>query len=266
MKLSPIRFPLLFGMCFGANAQPLLAATCPFVPWTDYNGVQLSKLPDGGAYLYVVDRIAIDADGAPKAYHPKDIGLDKLANAGYPDRGWKDVLVPDPNSPSVPYIQADGGAAGFFVSKTSLEDATKKVTDISRYVDASEVSYVVFPGSFYSLKGSGSLGDVAVAGEITGGKFEAAIVGDVGPQHDPLGEISIALAERLSGNKVDARSGTGTPHERVVFVVFPHSHSTPSWPLSPDELNQIAARRVAAVGGWDGVLTCVRGALPPDRH
>ena len=36
--------------------------------------------------------MAIDAEGAPNAYHPKDIGLDSLKNAGFPrkpgERPW----------------------------------------------------------------------------------------------------------------------------------------------------------------------------------
>jgi len=32
--------------------------------------------------------MSIDADGAPNAYHPDNIGLDDLKNAGYPNTSW----------------------------------------------------------------------------------------------------------------------------------------------------------------------------------
>src|SRR5438128_12519229 len=44
---------------------------------------------------------AVDADGSngqnanPFAYRKDDKGLDALANAGYPNRIWRDVLVPE---------------------------------------------------------------------------------------------------------------------------------------------------------------------------
>ena len=52
--------------------------------------------------------MTIDADGAPNAYHPDNIGLDDLKNAGYPNTSWwKNILVPDPQNPNRAYEQRE---------------------------------------------------------------------------------------------------------------------------------------------------------------
>jgi hypothetical protein len=86
------------------------------------------------AYTYVTSHIEIDADGAPNAYHPRDTGLDALANAGYPHGGWRSVLVEDPEHPGQAFVQPAGAFAGFFVSKTTLEDGGAPATEPRRYV------------------------------------------------------------------------------------------------------------------------------------
>jgi hypothetical protein len=84
------------------------AAQCDFQFWFDFKGTKIYRNPAHTAYLYATDHSRIDADGAPNAYHPDDIGknclkdphrgLDCPANAGYPKtRWWPQVLVPDPN-------------------------------------------------------------------------------------------------------------------------------------------------------------------------
>src|SRR5262245_64575411 len=95
-----------------------------------YEGTALRKFPDTDAYFYATERMAIDADGAPNAYHPEDRGIDALANSGFPDRDWKSVLVIDPADPSKPFVQRDGDFAGFFMAKTTLQDTRLPATDV----------------------------------------------------------------------------------------------------------------------------------------
>lgn len=122
----------------------------------------MRKFPGSDAYFYVTERMAIDADGAPNAYHPHDTGLDALANAGFPNGGWKSILAVDPLDPTTPFVQTVGPFAGFFVSKTTLQDPTRKETDPLRYVDSTKVPYLVFPGAFHALTGTGTTGDVGL--------------------------------------------------------------------------------------------------------
>src|SRR5579871_6055654 len=112
------------------------AAECGASVWRAYHDTKLRRFPDSDAYFYATQHMEIDADGAPNAYHPQDKGLDAIANAGFPNGGWKGVLVADPSEPSRPFVQPDGEFAGYFVAKTSLQDKTRSETDPARYVGA----------------------------------------------------------------------------------------------------------------------------------
>jgi hypothetical protein len=126
---------------------------CDAIEFLTYEGTLLRKFPASTAYFYTTQRMEIDADGAPNAYHPEDRGIDALANAGFPHGGWRDILAIDPLDSTRPFVQRAGPFAGFFVSKTRLEDSTREVTDPARYVDSTAVPYLVFPGSFHALTG-----------------------------------------------------------------------------------------------------------------
>jgi hypothetical protein len=138
--------------------KELSQAACDATPWFDYQQTSLKAIPDTRAYFYVTKRMAIDADGAPNAYHPQDTGLDALANAGYPQGHWKSILVVDPGDPQKPFIQTSGAFAGFFLSQTTLQAPTLFTTDPQRYVDSTRIPYVVFPGAFYAKKRNGRQG------------------------------------------------------------------------------------------------------------
>lgn len=70
---------------------------CSFEPWSEYKEDRLLSHPTEPAYVFATSHKAVDADGAPNAYHPKNKGLDYLANAGYPNKSWwRSVLVEDP--------------------------------------------------------------------------------------------------------------------------------------------------------------------------
>lgn len=246
---------VLFALC-GVTPPSPVAASCPFSPWLEYRGTHLLRLPRADTYLYVTDHVSIDADGAPNAYHPRDIGIDALANAGYPDGGWRSVLVADPTDARRPFVQTDGPYEGYFVSMTALVDATKPATATVRYVDATLVPYLVFPSAFLLRPKTGFVGDLAVARHISSGRASSAIVADIGPSTAPLGEISIALAERLSGTKVNARNGHGSPQGDLVYVVFRNSKASPAWPLTEEERDRQANERLASIGGWETLLEC----------
>jgi len=205
--------------------------------------------------------MAIDADGAPNAYHPEDTGIDALANAGFPSGGWKSILVVDPLDSTKPFVQSAGPFAGFFVSKTTLHDPTRPETDPSRYVDSTKVPYLVFPGAFHALNGTGTMGDMAMVRNLRSNQVTAAIVADAGSHNAPLGEVSIRLAENLGGTHVNPRNGSGMPKGPFLYVLFPRSRSTPRWPLTVDRIDELAASALTAIGGWERVLACVGPGL-----
>jgi hypothetical protein len=247
---------------------PASAANCPFGPWMTYEGTQLRRDAQTGAYLYITGLARVDADGAPNAYHPDDVGrpcgptgagLDCPANAGYPNASWwPSVLTPDPSNPSKAYVQPSGPFRGFLVSKTALTaTGNPNERDPARYVNATATPYLVFPGPFYRMRGTGKLGDLGVAYHLASGKSTAFIVADVGPA-EPLGEGSIALFEALGGQNVNPRTGGGVAPGDVAYVVFPNSvkERPTRWPVGQQEINRRAEALLEGVGGMPVFEAC----------
>jgi hypothetical protein len=159
------------------SLPPALAApACP-IPTSaqdtsfDYMGTRIDQhtgLPGSqSAYSYVTAVKIVDADGAPNAYHPKDmadecpdsgLGLDCLDAAGYPHGSWwQNVLAADPRAPDRPAIQRKGPFKGYFVSMTSLQNVEwGGPANPASYVDASATPYIVLPAPIYRTHGMGA--------------------------------------------------------------------------------------------------------------
>lgn len=200
------------------------------------------KLNDKTALFFRAD-LAVDADGAPRAYHPTNdkIALDFKAN-GFP------FAVVHVNGK--PHIQGPTDRApGFFVSMTSLEDKTKAATDPRRYVNSEEIPNIVLPPA---LKGNGKakLGDLAVVINKKKGKSSFAIFADTGPK-TKLGEGSIALAAALDVKK---NPKTGGAVVDLIYIVFPGSGN--GKPKTLAEIDSIGEARFAEFGGMEQVNGC----------
>ena len=125
----------LFALTTVAQAAP----SCPLAHWDDYGGTQLFRNAGQGAYVFATTHAQVDADGAPNAYHPDDVGLncktgtgfkglDCPANGGYPNGDWwPSAIVPDPKNKKKGYVQPDGEFKGFFVSQTSLRTVPGRI-------------------------------------------------------------------------------------------------------------------------------------------
>ena len=194
--------------------------------------------------------VTIDADGAPKAYHPVSAqGLDALGNAGKPGKWW--ALVTDNGKPSgTPVLQKDNDPApGFYISTTALEDTTKERTDPQRYVDSSTIPYVVLPPeAMKTLKAK--MGDFAVVINSKNHKLSQAIVADQGPKGQ-IGEGSIALADALGIPSNPRHGGTAGG---VLYLVFPGSGNGKPHPL--EEITAEATRLFDTWGGTAQLSTC----------
>jgi hypothetical protein len=232
-------------------------AQCPAEDWIEYKGTRLKHLPGSTAYFYLATHMAVDADGAPNAYHPDNTGLDFLANAGFPNGGWKGVLVVDPVDSNRPFIQTSGPFAGFFLAKTTLEDPGRATTDPARYVDATTFPYLVFPSSFHRLTGTGTLGDLGIAFNVASGEGVPFLVADIGPADARLGEVSIRMAESLGGQNVSPRTGAGVPRGTFMYVIFPRSRRRPAWPVSMESMTAALAELVQSVGGESVLRRCM---------
>ncbi len=190
--------------------------------------------------------MTVDADGSPRAYHPRNIGLDALGNAGRPGNWWGIAttngkpVVQGPNDP----------APGYYVSTTALADGRFKANDPRRYANSEEIPFVAVPPQ---LKDQGvKLGDLVAVRNDRTGKTVFAVVADIGPR-DHIGEGSIRLAQEL-GINADARRGGAS--SGVSYVVFPGSKQ--SWPLSHSQIQEQGKRLYDSFGGDAQLASAVR--------
>jgi Fungal chitosanase of glycosyl hydrolase group 75 len=198
----------------------------------------------GEKALFFVAGMQIDADGAPRAYHPQGSppGLDFLANAGHPGNFFGVVTDRHGN----PVVQsAHDPAPGFFVSPTSLQRPDLGVENPRRYVDASAIPYIVLP-ALVRDKGGVRLGDFATVRRRSNGKVSHAIFADGGPAAK-IGEGSIALAKAL-GVPSSPKHG-GTNEKEIVYVVFAGSGN--GRPRTKAEIDAKAKTLLEAWGGLE---------------
>jgi hypothetical protein len=224
-------------------------ANCNKQDLLDVGNIHVWTLLGNTAFFYI-SGMAIDADGAPKAYHPDGrSGLDALANAGHPGNWW--ALVTDNGDPSGnPVIQqANDPAPGFYISMTSLQDKTKDVRDPHRYVDSTVIPYIVLP-SAVTRKTRAKLGDFAVVVNKKTWKTAYAIFADGGPPNK-LGEGSMALADALDIPSNPRRGGASGD---VIYVVFPGSGN--GKPRSVQEINDEGENLINQWGGIPQLKEC----------
>lgn len=201
-----------------------------------------SPSPAVNAFFYQAG-MAIDADGAPRAYHPKDLGLDSLDHAGYPGHWW--ALATDNGKASGrPVIQRKSDPApGYYVSMTSLYDASIPTErNPHRFVDAAHIPYVVLPPIGFK---HARLGDFATVINLRNGRMASAIVADESAPDLQMGEGSIALAKALG---INANPRTGGTDDGVAYVIYPGSGDG-----KPRTLKAIVATAERHFHAWGGM-------------
>jgi hypothetical protein len=188
--------------------------------------------------------MAVDADGAFRAYHPNNrIGLDSIEHAGHPGNWW--ALATDTGSPSGrPVVQGkDDPAPGYYVSMTSLFDAgIADEHNPRRFVDAVSIPYVVLPPEGFK---HAKLGDFATVVNLRNGKVAAAIVADESAPELPMGEGSIALAGALD---IASNPRSGGIEKGVGYVIYPGSGNG-----KPRVLGEIVSASEALFQRWGGL-------------
>jgi hypothetical protein len=91
---------------------------------------------------------------------------------------------------------------------------------------------------------------------LSTGERSGFVVADIGPTNASLGEVSIALAEKLGGNNVNPRTGAGSPEGEMLYIIFPYSSRNYPWPLSVDEIERHAGGLLDKIGGPDNIVAC----------
>lgn len=237
------------GLTFSLDSHP----TCEKFELLKAHRVVAWSTPKPSLSIFYKAGLAIDADGAFRAYHPNDrLGLDSLAHAGHPGNWW--ALVTDNEEKNGhPVVQGNSDPApGFYVSTTALYDPyNHNVRDPRRYVDAATIPYVVLHPKLFNYV---RLGDFATVVNLQNGKTSAALVADVSAPNLPIGEGSIALAEALGINS-DARNG-GKPGD-VAYLIYPGSGN--GRPRRLQEIEANSNQLFEAWGGLDRLNACLAG-------
>jgi len=202
------------------------------------------SVPSVASAFFYESGLAIDADGAPRAYHPNDRrGLDSLAHAGHQGNWWA-LVTDNEKTDGTPVVQgATDPAPGYFVSTTALYDrANPNPRDPHRYVDAEKIPYVVLhPKALRYAR----LGDFATVVNVRNRKVSAAIVADESAPNLPVGEGSMALAELLA---IDSSPRHGGQDGKVVYVIYPGSGNG-----RPRKLQEILANSNRLFEAWGGL-------------
>lgn len=200
----------------------------------------------GSTACYFTTKMAIDADGAPKAYYPGEYFPSNTHGAF----DWLDNLNPADRH-GVQGQDARGPAAGFLVSGTALVDDRHGSNDTRKYVDASSIPYVVLTGASAFPNPAGMLlqkGCIVFVTDTSTGIYSGAIYADVGRA---VGEGSIALALMLGIDPFDRRRWPkvtgGVSDKRIFHLVFPHEIVAPPWPV-----DEIQRRALALFQRWGG--------------
>jgi len=162
-------------------------------------------------------RMDVDVDGAPTAYGPKGKPtLDYLKNAHLQGRPWAPIVgyLTDDDPPHAPVVQGPHDPApGYYISQTAYTDkARTDERDVSRYVDATKINYVVL-GSAAKKRGA-RLGDFVAVYSM---KTHKAVFGIVADDGNPSGdEGSLHLLQELGYPFHDGKEDAVEAREIVV--------------------------------------------------
>ena len=178
----------------------------------------ITVVQDDNGRVHWESGAAVDADGANGqngngfAYREDDTGLDALANAGYPNQSWRDVLVVDPDTDEP---KDDGN--GNWYSMTTYAWKGRPVE--TKYVDSTTVPYVVV-NPHVRMKAKGVV--IGCKARVTyksknKTKKVNAVVADVSGGKD-IGEISIAAAKKLG---IPSSPRSGGVSSGVTFEFWP---------------------------------------------
>ena len=234
-----------------AQSSPGPRASCEKSKLFEAQNVVFWSTPSRAPGFFYKSGLAVDADGAFRAYHPDDhLGLDSLAHAGHPGNWW--ALVTDNGKTSGrPIVQTKSDPApGYYVSTTALYNpGNPNPRDPHRYVDAAKIPYVVLHPSALN---HARLGDFATVVNLQNGKISPAIVADESAPGLPIGEGSIALAKALG---ISASPRAGGKDGAVAYLIY--SGSGNGRPRSLQEIVANSKRLFKAWGRLDTLKACL---------
>ena len=215
--------------------------------------ISVYELPLKGGYFFR-SKLAVDVDGAPRAYHPKDLRPSSGNNTKALD--WLDNV----SSNDLHGIQGKDGVgpeSGFFVSATTLSNPDFPENDTRHWVDAEQIPYVVLISSFPRLQNPAlnvRKGDCAMVIDLRTGANSPAIFADVG---SAVGEGSLKLAFNLGLDPTKSRTPPKViGFDRIDFlhIVFPNTQIAAPWLLK--DINAKTETAFQEWGGWLQAREC----------
>ncbi len=222
-------------------------ASCDKVKIGSVGSVKLWRLKSHTSAFFFETGMAIDADGAPNAYHPNDApGLDKLSHAGRTGNWWGI----ETDCRGKPIVQRTGcdPFPGFFISKTSLQDSDRCKSLVEKQVDASNIPYIALPAAKLSSVANLKKGDIAAVINKANCTLSFAIYADV--KNSGIGEGSIALADAL---QIPSNPRTGGVNSGIIYIVFPGSGD--GKPKTVAQINTIGTIRFLFEWGGEAQLS-----------
>ena len=173
----------------------------------------VSVMQDDDGRVYWTSGAAVDADGSNGqngnrfAYRADDKGLDALSNAGWPNQGWRSVLIDDGHGTPT------GDGQGNWYSMTTYAWKGRPLS--TRYVDATTRPYIVV-NPIVRLKAVGVVIGCRARVTYSGNSIDA-VVADVSGAGD-IGELSINAAQMLG---IPDSPRTGGVADGVMFEMWP---------------------------------------------
>jgi Fungal chitosanase of glycosyl hydrolase group 75 len=225
-------------------SRPVSHETCEKSKLFTARNVVAWSSSSGPRVFFYKSGLAVDADGAFRAYHPNDrSGLDSLKHAGHKGNWWA-LVTEDEKTSGNPVVQLESDPApGFYVSTTALYDRDNpNPRDPHRYVDAATIPYVVLHPKALNYA---RLGDFATVVNLQNGRISEAIVADESAPNLPVGEGSIALAQALG---IDSNPRTGGKDENIAYLIYPDSGNR-----RPRELREIVVNAKQLFDAWGGL-------------
>ena len=197
-----------------------------------------AEQPYHGEPVDLTTSMAVDVDGAPNAYGPKDkptLDFELNAHEGARRSG---KIVGYLTQDGHPVLQGSNDPfPGYYISTTGFADEkNQNLLDPRRYLDATKVNYVV-RGRF-AKQNHVALGDFAVVHSTRTQKTVYAIVGDSG--NSSGGEGSLALLQALGYPFANGKSDS-VRNKEITIRYFPGSNSQHTFYATQAEIDKKAA-------------------------
>lgn len=164
--------------------------------------------------------MAIDVDGAPNAYGPKNseaLDYELNAHVGAKPSGAIVGYLTKNNDGRTPIVQGPTDPCpGFYISTSGYEDKNNpRIEDPRRYVNAAEINYTLL--ATVAKNAGVKLGDFCAVHSLRTLFTVYAIVGDSGNRSGAEG--SLALLQRLGYDVKNGKSG-GEDKKQIVVRYF----------------------------------------------